>query len=689
MKKKFLIFAIIFALVSFMFVLSGCPNNEDDGEKNTVVQGVGNRTFYVSKGEEGDDANDGLSEDKPIRTLTKVNSLILGPNDKVLFQEGWIWHCADEDPPTALAPKGRGEPGENRSIVIGSYPGNGNRPVIAGSGLTEAIRIERTEYMKITGLEITNNDERGYMQGSVINPNIKGAKVRRGIFVNVEHRDYRLPSDNYLRRDDRGRSTPEFGAMRGIVIEDNIIHSVYGYAIHAENGDNPYSENPPSEGRWWYCGGIYIKNSSQDYNGGCMGRVNMGLPVGRIVDPIIRDNYFYDVWSTAIYADHNPGTWHHLNGNDGLDYAFTGLLVEGNVIRHTGSEAIALTNGFWDFEINRNGIYDIGYLHQQAKGWFMGVIYVGNNSVTQNNEIARMIWTHDSHGFDNDIGCYGLSLIQYNYVRDLTGSFLMNWGGNWAGEAATIVRYNISVNNGGWGPADPGEVTLILNTNSNTFFYNNIFYNDKQQPIRIRSGSLDHAAFINNVFWTNAPTVLDLSTWKNMQADGNNLIYFDHNMYYNAANVVVDSQTNYHLRLGASWSDANRITSPNGNPFGKFAAAPGGAGSNENRAGAGYSSLIFGTHSIRSKDELASFFKIDNTSDLYQKGRPITKKLVDDYIWGVTGSVIPFTQPHASTVQRGDRNTFNRYGGRDFFDNPIPNPEDSSAPRPSVGVHNP
>ena len=675
-----------------------CSTGNEIGPDDVMVQmGPGGRTFYVSMSQ-GDDSNDGLSQTSPIKTLTRVNGILLGPGDQVLFRRGDVWFCDDESPPTPLVPWGRGLDGS--PVVIGAYS-TGPRPHIAGSGLTEAVRIQRTEYMRVQGLEITNDGERGYLGDRTA----EGPRIRRGVYVMVEHIDY-YPMGDYQRRLPNGMTSPDFGAMRGIELVDLEIHNVFGWSMHA-NGHGFNQQGGLDGAEWWNCAGIFIKSGSQNFNGGTGARAQMGLAIGRIVDPVIRDCYIHSLSATAIFADHSGGTWDHVHGDDGIDYIFTGLRVEGNVIANTASEGIGLSNGFWNYIIDGNGIYDLGYLasREYGNGWFMGVIYNGNNSVTQNNEIARMRWTGDSHAFDNDIGCYGVSLIQYNYVRDMTGSFLMNWGGWWAGEAATLVRYNISVNNGRW-TTGPGYDTLLLRTNSNQYFYNNVFYNDKSVPISILGEHGDYAAFVNNIFWSNGPTVLNFSNWKHTGAHGLNAPYFDHNLYWKPGGAgtradVVSTQSDFPSRIieangGVGFNDANAIYA---DPlFGQVAGShppntqAGGAGGNENRDNPGYGSIIFGPP-VRNIYEVASWFRITSASPAYQAGRPVTKKEVDDFLWGRIGDGvnmdIPRASAHSSISERGNPNIFNVNGGRDFFDNSIPNPESPTADNPSIGAHNP
>ncbi len=81
----------------------------------TSVTVTGNQ-YYVSN--DGDDENDGLSEETPWRTLQKVNSMSLSPGDGVFFRRGDIW---------------RGEPLIGQTGVAYSAYGTGAKPAIYGS----------------------------------------------------------------------------------------------------------------------------------------------------------------------------------------------------------------------------------------------------------------------------------------------------------------------------------------------------------------------------------------------------------------------------------------------------------------------------------------------------------------------------------------------------------------------------
>ena len=77
--------------------------------------------YYVSA--EGDDANDGLSPQTPLRTLAKVNELELKPSDGVMFRRGDVW---------------RGSISTREGVTYSAY-GRGAKPRIYGSPCDAAV----------------------------------------------------------------------------------------------------------------------------------------------------------------------------------------------------------------------------------------------------------------------------------------------------------------------------------------------------------------------------------------------------------------------------------------------------------------------------------------------------------------------------------------------------------------------
>ena len=91
---------------------------------NTIIPGQyrQGRCFYVSAS--GNDSNDGLSPEKPIRTLEKLNSLALMPGDAVLFRRGDTWRKVTPDGSPMVVTR----PG----VTYSAY-GIGPKPIINGS----------------------------------------------------------------------------------------------------------------------------------------------------------------------------------------------------------------------------------------------------------------------------------------------------------------------------------------------------------------------------------------------------------------------------------------------------------------------------------------------------------------------------------------------------------------------------
>jgi hypothetical protein len=82
-------------------------------------------TYYVSSSA-GSDSNTGLSEGEPFATLSKVNSLALQPDDRVLLRCGDVWRT---DPLVITRSGSSGNP-----ITFTSYPaGCANRPELSGT----------------------------------------------------------------------------------------------------------------------------------------------------------------------------------------------------------------------------------------------------------------------------------------------------------------------------------------------------------------------------------------------------------------------------------------------------------------------------------------------------------------------------------------------------------------------------
>ena len=80
--------------------------------------------YYLSA--DGDDANDGLSPQTPLRSIAKLNTLELNPSDGVMFRRGDVW---------------RGKITTRKGVTYSAY-GKGEKPRIYGSPCDAAVEGE-------------------------------------------------------------------------------------------------------------------------------------------------------------------------------------------------------------------------------------------------------------------------------------------------------------------------------------------------------------------------------------------------------------------------------------------------------------------------------------------------------------------------------------------------------------------
>lgn len=130
----------------------------------------------------GSDSNAGTSSAAAWKSLPKVNSASFNPGDQIFFKRGTS--CIG-----TLAPSGSGA--LDSPITIDAY-GTGTKPLIAGSGAKQAVRLHNQQWWEIRNLEITNT---GQAVGN-----------RRGVSVELE----------------------DFGKASHIVLENLDVHNVNG-----------------------------------------------------------------------------------------------------------------------------------------------------------------------------------------------------------------------------------------------------------------------------------------------------------------------------------------------------------------------------------------------------------------------------------------------------------------------------
>jgi hypothetical protein len=140
-----------------------------------------------------------------------------------------------------------------------------------------------------------------------------------------------------------------------------------------------------------------------------------------------------------------------------------------------------------------------------------------DNTLIQYNEVADMAGPWDAQGYDSDWNCKH-SVFQYNYSHDNLGGFFLICSptkGNEAGNSGTVIRYNISYNDGGrvtWKSAGFSPIFHITGPVRDVMIDHNLVIRDRLvNPKEDKSlitfntwggGWPDHISFVHNYFVT-------------------------------------------------------------------------------------------------------------------------------------------------------------------------------------------
>ena len=159
-----------------------------------------------------------------------------------------------------------------------------------------------------------------------------------------------------------------------------------------------------------------------------------------------------------------------------------------------------------------------------------------DDALVQFNESYLTVYNEgdaDASGFDADYRCKR-SVFQYNYSHDNDDGFMVVTcqGGTGRFNDGTIVRYNISQNDGGRGSSSGGVIYLSGQT-TNTTIHNNVIYSGATNSLKRVvyhnnwSAYPDGTNYFNNIFYIlKNPT----ATAYNLSLSTNNI--FDSNIYY-------------------------------------------------------------------------------------------------------------------------------------------------------------
>ncbi|MEV4167608.1 discoidin domain-containing protein [Nonomuraea dietziae] len=438
----------------------------------TPARAEAGTTYYVDA-ESGDDSASGTGEASAWKSLARAGRLTLGPGDRLLFRAGQRWSGQ-------LTVQGAGQPG--RPALVGSY-GTGARPVIDGQGRFDAaMRVSNVHDFVVDGLEVTNHSADISVYRSGVNLFAKDA----GRLENVTLRNLNIHGVNGqgghsvaaagLLISIRGNQVPTY--FHNLVVEKNEISDIGSY-------------------------GIIMWSTWSRRNGmTSLYPVETGIQDSEVVTWTpstgvrIRDNHIHDVTGGGITPMHTKGA-----------------VIEGNKVERAVRGRTKTTGG------------NVGI-------WWQG----NDDIVVQHNEVSHTGFNgpgSDGHGFDNDAD-NNRSLIQYNYSHDNDGGFFLAVSFAAAPTRDTVVRYNISRNDG-------YESMAASTATTNTHFHNNTIYATTRvvevAPPFSGAGKYPLERIVR--LYNNAAGVtVRNNVFVNLQGagfDNKNGIVYDHNLYWGTA----------------------------------------------------------------------------------------------------------------------------------------------------------
>jgi len=272
--------------------------------------------------------------------------------------------------------------------------------------------------------------------------------------------------------------TDGYGVMRHIHLRDLFVHDVNGDLRKEQEGCGIYFESRGRNASRF--DNLLIENCKvvrTDRNGICQRNGSRARSTG----VVIRSNWLEDIGGDGI----------KLWGSDGG-------LVERNVVRGARTRCEDYAAGIWPYDCD--------------------------DSLIQFNEVSGVKGTKDGQGFDSDYRCRR-SVFQYNYSHDNEGGFMLICAPGTSYNEGTIIRYNLSQNDG----LNSARIFHISGAR-NTLVHNNTVYVGPGQDLPLvifnewDGGNAQDTRFVNNLFYVDGRVRYELGKSRETK--------FENNLYY-------------------------------------------------------------------------------------------------------------------------------------------------------------
>ena len=235
MKKYYFL-----GFISILFVMISCQTQpQNEGPYVQVVVPAGVTAYYISS--KGDDRNDGLSEERPWRTIEPLNYIrTFGPGTWILFRGGDRFQGG-----LLLTMKGSAE----APCLISSY-GNGKAEIT--DHMIEAlplIALDDSEYITVSNLKITGAPGKNY-PGPRFRPGnryVEGLKIYKSDHVDRYFESITVDNVEFRNSCEGLWIGPvayqNFKAFSHIRVTNCLFDSIYQFGVRVI-GYNPLREGP-------------------------------------------------------------------------------------------------------------------------------------------------------------------------------------------------------------------------------------------------------------------------------------------------------------------------------------------------------------------------------------------------------------------------------------------------------------
>ena len=195
------------------------------------------------------------------------------------------------------------------------------------------------------------------------------------------------------------------------------------------------------------------------------------------------------------------------------------VVIRGNLLEDIGGDGIKL----WGSD---GGLIEHNILHggrMRCDDYAAGIWpFDCDDTVIQYNEVSGMKGTKDGQGYDSDYLCHR-SLFQYNYSHDNDGGFMLICTPGNSYNLDTVIRYNISQNDG----INTARVFNFGGGAKNTKVYNNTIYVGPKQSLPLllfsdwSGGNASNTQFHNNIFYVDGHVSYNWGKSTSNSFDGN------------------------------------------------------------------------------------------------------------------------------------------------------------------------